>query len=138
EIAMRKKAALSFLSASLCTLTLTPTHAAVVCADLANLKISASEIGLPSDGASIASAEIATIPADPKTPGTTREFCKVLGAIAPVDPNAPPVKFEVNLPLQCNGKALQMGGGALNGNLVNGLNPMTGIGPGRQPVNNQP
>jgi hypothetical protein len=42
-------------------------------------------------------------------------FCKVLGAVLPVDPNAPPVNFEVNLPMQWNGKALQIGGGGFNG-----------------------
>ena len=101
-----------------------PTQAATSCADLANLKIAASEIGLPSGGASIASAEMATVPADPQMPGATREFCKVLGAIAPVDPNAPPVNFEVNLPLAWNGKAVQYGGGGFNGVLIAGLAPL--------------
>ena len=37
----------------------TPASAAIECADLTNLKIAASEIGLPSGGATIASAQIA-------------------------------------------------------------------------------
>src|SRR5437763_2915917 len=54
------------------------------------------------------------IPANP-------EFCKVLGQIAPVDPNAPPIKFEVNLPVEWNGRSVQYGGGGFNGVLITGL-----------------
>jgi feruloyl esterase len=89
------------------------------------LKVAPTEIGLASGGASITSSEVQTIPADPKTPGATREFCKVLGAIAPVDPTAPPVSFQVNLPFNWNGKAVQFGGGGFNGVLITGLNPPT-------------
>lgn len=99
-------------------------QSAARCTDLARLKVAPGEIGLPSSGASIASAEMQTVPADPKSPGATREFCKVLGAIAPVDPNAPPVNFEVNLPAQWNGKAVQYGGGGFNGVLITGLEPL--------------
>jgi feruloyl esterase len=98
-----------------------PASAAVNCVDLPNLKISASEIGLPSGGATIASAEMATVPADPLHPGATRDYCKVLGAVEPIDPNAPPVNFEVNLPVGWNGKAVQYGGGGSNGVLITGL-----------------
>src|SRR6266550_4245649 len=98
-----------------------PADAATSCADLATLKIAASDIGLPSNGATISSAQLQTVPADPLMPGVTREYCKVLGAIAPVDSDAPPVNFEVNLPTQWNGKALQYGGGGSNGTLITGL-----------------
>jgi len=99
-------------------------QAATACADLTSLKIAASEIGLPSNGATITSAQMATVPADPTNPGATRDYCKVLGAIAPVDPNAPVVNFEVNLPAQWNGKAVQYGGGGSNGTLITGLGPL--------------
>jgi Tannase and feruloyl esterase len=117
----------SIVTASVLTLVdliaSTPAHAATAarCTELTKLKIAASEIGLPSGGAAITSAQMATVPADPTTPGATREFCKVLGAIAPVDPNAPPVNFQVNLPLQWNGKAVQYGGGGFNGELIAGV-----------------
>jgi feruloyl esterase len=101
-----------------------PASAAVNCADLANLKILASEIQLPSSGATIISAQMATVPADPLNPGATRDYCKVLGAVEPMDPNAPPVNFEVNLPVDWNGKALQYGGGGSNGVLITGLAPL--------------
>ena len=48
-------------------------------------------------------------------------FCKVLGHIAPTDPKAPPIKFEVNLPADWNGRSLQYGGGGFNGTLITGL-----------------
>jgi hypothetical protein len=101
-----------------------PASAAMNCGGLANLKIPAGDVGLPSGGATITSAEIATVPADPLNPGATRDYCKVLGAIAPVDPDAPPVNFEVNLPGDWNGKAVQYGGGGSNGVLISGLAPL--------------
>jgi feruloyl esterase len=48
-------------------------------------------------------------------------FCKVLGHVAPTDPKAPPIKFEVNLPADWNGRSLQYGGGGFNGTLITGL-----------------
>ena len=48
----------------------------------------------------------------------------MLGAIAPIDPNAPPVNFKVNLPLRWNGKVVQYGGGGFNGVLITGLDPV--------------
>jgi feruloyl esterase len=101
-----------------------PASAAANCADLASLKIPAGEIGLPSGGATITSAQMATVAADPANPGATRDYCKVLGAVQPVDPNAPPVNFEVNLPADWNGKAVQYGGGGSNGVLITGLAPL--------------
>src|SRR5262245_27114605 len=109
---MTRWACAKFVMASaLLTIACGSAQAATACGDLAKLKIPADEIALPSGGATITSAQMAPVPADPKTPDVTREYCKVLGAIAPVDPNAPPANFEVNLPLDWNGKAVQYGGG---------------------------
>jgi tannase/feruloyl esterase len=47
--------------------------------------------------------------------------CRVLGRIAPVDPAAPPILFQLNLPENWNGKAVQYGGGGFNGVLITGL-----------------
>jgi feruloyl esterase len=55
-----------------------------------------------------------TVPASPA-------FCKVLGHIEPTDPKAPPIKFEVNLPVEWNGRSVQYGGGGFNGTLITGL-----------------
>src|SRR4051794_38984622 len=64
-------------------------------------------------------AERAPTPAARVTPANP-EFCKVFGQIAPLDPNAPPIKFQVNLPIEWNGRSLQYGGGGFNGLLMSG------------------
>ena len=97
--------------------------------------IPASAIGLPSGGAVIETATLLPasgltltnpLPFIPPPPEAvvqpaTPQFCKVVGAIQPVDPNAPPIRFQVNLPTRWNGRSLQLGGGGFNGVLVTGL-----------------
>lgn len=96
--------------------------------------IPAAGIGLPSGGATIESAELvppaplasAKLPFGPLPPflavvPAAPEYCKVLGVITPVDPTAPPIHFEVNLPTQWNGSSVQFGGGGFNGTLITGL-----------------
>ena len=61
------------------------------------------------------------------------EFCRVLGAIAPVDPQAPPIRFQINLPMTWNGRSVQYGGGGFNGVLINAL-AMIPAAPFDQPV----
>jgi pimeloyl-ACP methyl ester carboxylesterase len=88
------------------------------CAELAGLRFAAGQIGLPTTGATIVTAEIISADAQGNNNG---EYCKVLGAIHPVDYAAPDINFQVNLPANWNGKSLQFGGGGLNGTLVTGL-----------------
>ena len=85
------------------------------CVNLSGVTIPKTFIGLPTRGASITSARFTK---DNKN----GEFCKVLGSIHSVDPSAPDIHFQVNLPSNWNHKALQMGGAGLNGVLVTGLN----------------
>ena len=47
--------------------------------------------------------------------------CRVLGRIAPTDPKAPPIRFQLNLPLQWNGRTVQYGGGGFNGMVITAL-----------------
>jgi hypothetical protein len=100
------------------------------CAALA-APIAASKIGLPNGGVNIDSATLVApaplavaergpTPAALITPATP-QHCKVLGRVAPVDPKAPPIVFQVNLPTQWNGRSVQYGGGGFNGVLVSGL-----------------
>lgn len=104
---------------------------AVACAELAKLTISADAMELPAGPTSIDSAVIVAAspvaiaprgptPAARITPALP-EYCRVIGRIAPRDPNAPPIRFQVNLPLKWNGRAVQFGGGGFNGTLVTGL-----------------
>lgn len=91
--------------------------AAEACQALAGLSLPASVMTLSTAGASILTSTLET-EAD-----SGSEYCRVLGSILSVSPNAPAINFEVNLPSQWNGKTLQYGGGGLNGTLITGLGP---------------
>jgi feruloyl esterase len=93
--------------------------------------VPANAIGIPSGAASIDSAtwqaetpvavaERGPSPAARITPYTPA-YCRVLGRIAPLDPAAPPILFQVNLPAHWNGRSVQYGGGGFNGTLITGL-----------------
>jgi len=94
------------------------------CAGLAGRSIEPVLIGLPSGPARIASATTERLPASPAASEPSVAYCKLLGEIAPLDQAAPPIRFEVNLPEQWNGKAVQYGGGGFNGVLITGLDPL--------------
>jgi len=88
------------------------------CLALRGTRIPAAAIGLPTNGATVVSASLV---AAAEAGNTNGEFCKVLGSIHAVDPTAPAIKFEVNLPSRWNNRLLQMGGGGFDGTLVTGL-----------------
>ncbi|HJQ60925.1 MAG TPA: tannase/feruloyl esterase family alpha/beta hydrolase, partial [Vineibacter sp.] len=87
--------------------------------------------GLPSGPARIDSAatigavELAVAERGPTPAARIRPampvHCRLLGEIAPVDPQAPPIKFQINLPLEWNGRSVQYGGGGFNGVVISGL-----------------
>ncbi|WP_431283210.1 tannase/feruloyl esterase family alpha/beta hydrolase [Humitalea sp. 24SJ18S-53] len=81
------------------------------CGRLATLRIDPAAITLPTTGAQVLSAAPVT-----DANGT---YCRVMGAILPVDPAAPRILFQANLPAQWNGRALQFGGGGYNGRIPN-------------------
>ncbi|WP_165404091.1 tannase/feruloyl esterase family alpha/beta hydrolase [Egicoccus halophilus] len=81
------------------------------CADLAGTVIPAADIGLPTNGAQVVSAVTTS-------GGGLPEYCRVEGRIAPVDPEAPDIRFRVNLPVDYNGRAMHFGGGGYNGTVV--------------------
>jgi pimeloyl-ACP methyl ester carboxylesterase len=91
------------------------------CISLTGRTIAPDRIGLPSAGGKIISAEIATLTA---ANGASAQYCKVMAAIAPLDPKSYPINIEINLPLAWNGKAVQYGGGGFNGVLITGLDPL--------------
>ena len=61
--------------------------------------------------------------------------CRIRGEISPVDPKATRTLFAFNFPENWNKKAVQFGGGGLNGTLVEGVGLLRDDPPGRQPLN---
>src|SRR5215470_4135642 len=99
------------------------THLApAACASLQDFSIPASAIGLPTSGAVVQTA-VSVAAAEEKN--VNGDFCKVTGIVKPKNPGSPNLEFEVNLPPNWNGRALQMGGGGYDGTLVTGLLPFT-------------
>lgn len=92
------------------------------CAPLKNFSISASAIGLPTSGALVQTA-VAVGAADQGN--ANGDFCKVVGIVKPKNSTSSNLEFEVNLPYNWNGRALQMGGGGYDGSLVTGLTQFT-------------
>jgi Tannase and feruloyl esterase len=128
-------------------------NAQVACAALSGKSIPAFAMGLPTGGGVVTSAVYKTAvpnqmgvppgfdpapagrsaraghgPATPVLIQGTPNYCKLLIDIKPADPKAPPVRVEVNLPTDWNGKSLQFGGG-YNGRLVTGLQGVIDAGP---------
>ena len=94
------------------------------CSELADassgaLKMDLNALQKPS---TLVIADIAATPAGRVSPASPA-YCKVLAHIEPNDPNAPPIRFELNLPVEWNGRALQYGGGGFNGVVITGLGP---------------
>jgi Tannase and feruloyl esterase len=86
------------------------------CESLRGLIIPPNQIELPTGGATVTSATL--VAATPQTVAPTGdivlplpEHCRVQGTIAPVDPNAPVINFNVNLLSNWNQKAMHSGGG---------------------------
>jgi feruloyl esterase len=95
---------------------------AAACASLQGMTIPASSIGLATSGAEVQSAAMVAATTANNPNG---EYCKVTGIVKPKNPASPGLEFEVNLPATWNRRALQMGGGGLNGTLITGLTPYT-------------
>jgi hypothetical protein len=89
--------------------------AEMACAQLRGTTVAAADIGLPTRGAEVTSATFT--PAGMGGAIAHPEFCRVTGAIAPVDPSAPSIRFELNLPSGWNGKSLMIGGGGFDGTI---------------------
>lgn len=99
------------------------TNQRLECEALRDLAVPETAVRVPMGGVTFNST--VHVPAQTRTTAESGELilelpdhCRVQGAIAPVDPAAPSILFNVNLPLGWNGKALQSGGGGLGGNLT--------------------
>ena len=106
-----------------------PVSAAAQCSALSGMTVSAASIGAPTNGATVTGATLVE---------TSGEYRQVNGAIAPVDPAAPSINFQVNLPTNWHRKALHYGGGGFDGTLITGVEPLdmapTGTFDTRAPV----
>ncbi|NOU06948.1 MAG: tannase/feruloyl esterase family alpha/beta hydrolase [Hyphomicrobiaceae bacterium] len=102
--------------------------AAAACAALGKITIPPTEFDIPSGAASIDSATLVAAsplaiaekgptPAARVTPATP-QHCRLIGRIAPLTANAPPIRFQINLPLAWNARSVQYGGGGFNGTLI--------------------
>jgi hypothetical protein len=98
------------------------------CKAFAGHAVPAGLIALPTTGGRVVSAAF--------TPGGDegRAYCKLLGEIDPVDPAAPKIKFQLNLPEGWNSKVVQEGGGGLNGTVVTGEGRLRDAPPGPTPL----
>lgn len=88
------------------------------CAQMRNKTVPASAMALPTAGAVVISAtDIDGVMAAGAVgvPG----YCKVLGRIDALDPKAPAIQFELDLPDTWNRKLLMMGGGGFDGTIPN-------------------
>lgn len=78
--------------------------------ELVGLKIPVDYFKETTGGGEVVSAELKTSETDENV-----QYIEVFGYIYPVDPQAPNIEWGMLLPLQWNGRTVQLGGGANNG-----------------------
>ncbi|HUR60104.1 MAG TPA: tannase/feruloyl esterase family alpha/beta hydrolase [Opitutaceae bacterium] len=92
-----------------------PLSAAEACSQLSGFNIPGASMSLPTNGGAVTATEL--VAASGTAPTTIGEYCKVSGAIYPVDSSAPQIRFQVNLPTIWNNKSMMFGGGGYNGSI---------------------
>jgi len=103
----------------------------LACAEINGMVIPAASIDLPTTGGLVTSTTV--VPAAGTGAAAIGEYCKVLGEISPVDPLAPNIRFQVDLPASWNHKAMAFGGGGFDGSIPN-VAGNVGFGPADQLV----
>ena len=83
------------------------------CSRLIGMNIPAASIGRPTTGATVVDAVM--IAAGGSGVNAIGDYCLVSGKIGPIDPKAPPIRFQVALPTAWNSKAVMKGGGGFDG-----------------------
>lgn len=106
-----------------------PGATAPECAALAQLRIPASVMSLPTTGGQVTQTSLTTTVVS----GETITYCQVDADIFPVDPSAPNIKMRAALPQGWNHKAMMFGGGGYNGTIP-ALTANVPFGPPDQPV----
>jgi Tannase and feruloyl esterase len=99
---------------------ITIASATTQCPALAGTTIPPSAFGLPTSGATVATAAVVPAVAASGAAFAVPEYCRVRGSITATNPADPPINFQVNLPSTWNVKAYQQGGGGFNGTVVTG------------------
>ena len=104
-----------------------PDRAALqqACPALNGKVVQASAIGLASGAATVTRATL--VPAA----GALPDYCELQGSIAARTAGADAIRFQLNLPLSWNEKALMVGGGGFNGTLVAGTAALRDAAPGQ-------
>src|SRR6478609_2742128 len=110
---------------------ITPVLATKTCAQLNGMAIPSGTIGLPTTGATVTSTTL--VAATGTGTATGGDYCKVLASVTPVDPAAPAIKFQLNLPSTWNNKAMMYGGGGFDGSIP-AVGGNVGIGPSDKPT----
>jgi len=105
--------------------------ASVICVEVDGLVIPARSIDLPTTGGLVTSTTV--VRAAGTGAAAIGAYCKVLGEISPVDPTAPKIKFQVDLPATWNQKAMAFGGGGFDGSIPS-VAGNVGFGPTDQKV----
>jgi acetyl esterase/lipase len=100
------------------------------CADMATQTVPASAIGLPTNGATVTAA--VEVAAGGNAPQTYGDYCRVSIDINPVDPAAPRIMMELELPTAWNKRAMMFGGGGYNGSIPK-LTDNVPAGPAQRP-----
>jgi feruloyl esterase len=91
------------------------------CANLTGVVLPPDTIALPTNGVHIDSATLIPASASGNEAG---DYCRITGSIKAVKAATPDIRFDLNLPRNWNGRALQLGGGGYNGVVVSGLGTM--------------
>ena len=99
------------------------------CSDLVGLKVPAVKIGLPTHGATVTGAQTLR---SSDGPGKRRsDYCQALVSIAPIDPTAPMIQMQLNLPAAWNHKAMMFTGGGYDGAIPDGTQRVLNARPDR-------
>jgi len=98
-----------------------PPASKLHCSTLTNITLPPKAIGLPTNGVHVDSATLIPASAAGNEAG---DYCRITGSIKALKSATPDIRFDLNLPRNWNGRALQLGGGGYNGVVVSGLGTM--------------
>ena len=87
----------------------------LTCSQVSGMTVAASAIGLPTSGAKVTSATVVAASGSGAT--AVGSYCLVAGTIAPVDPTAPNITFNLALPSTWNHKIMMFGGSGTDGSV---------------------